>query len=305
MFTKKLLPLSFSLAVLCSILCLTSCGDETANNASNDISEEIQVQETTDQNSTQRVEAVKQIFNTIPSPIEMASLIRKSGVDFDNAILNSTDNADNYTSVRQQALNLGVYGADLSYASMFEQQQQSIYYLSAARGLAKQLGVEDAINNDLIERVNDNRNNRDSLLKIVADAYYGLNGYLKESDREQVSALVIAGGWIEALHLATTHVTPDNQKLKERIAEQKYSLKDLITLLETYEGAPELGNVIADLKGVQEAFDLVEIKKGKTETSRDNSGKMVIGGESFITMSDETLEAIKMKIQDVRSSYIK
>ena len=235
----------------------------------------------------------------------MASLIRKSGVDFDNAILNSTDNADNYTSVRQQALNLGVYGADLSYASMFEQQQQSIYYLSAARGLAKQLGVEDAINNDLIERVNDNRNNRDSLLKIVADAYYGLNGYLKESDREQVSALVIAGGWIEALHLATTHVTPDNQKLKERIAEQKYSLKDLITLLETYEGAPELGNVIADLKGVQEVFDLVEIKKGKTETSRDNSGKMVIGGESFITMSDETLEAIKMKIQDVRSSYIK
>ncbi|MGB0422691.1 MAG: hypothetical protein ACPGED_00140 [Flavobacteriales bacterium] len=305
MFTKKLLHLSLSLAVLCTVLSLSSCGEETANSNGDHGNDDIQVQETTDQSSTQRVEAVKQIFNTIPSPIEMASLIRKSGADFDNSILNSTDNADNYTSVRQQALNLGVYGADLSYASMFEQQQQSIYYLSAARGLAKQLGVEDAINNDLIERVNDNRNNKDSLLRIVADAYYSLNGYLKESDREQVSALVIAGGWIEALHLATTHVTPDNQKLKERIAEQKYSLKDLITLLETYEGAPELGNVITDLKGIQEVFNLVEIKKGKTETSRDNSGKMVIGGASSITMSDETLEAIKMKIQDVRSSYIK
>lgn len=305
MFTKKLLPLSLSLAVLCSILCLSSCGEETANTSGNNAKSDIQVQETTDQNTTQRVEAVKQIFNTIPSPIEMASLIRKSGADFDNSILNSTDNADNYTSVRQQALNLGVYGADLSYSSMFEQQQQSIYYLSAARGLAKELGVEAAINNDLIERVNDNRANKDSLLRIVADAYYSLNGYLKESEREQVSALVIAGGWIEALHLATTHVTPENQKLKERIAEQKYSLKDLITLMETYEGAPELGNVLADLKGIQEVFDLVEIKKGKTETSRDNSGKMVIGGSSSITMSDETLDAIKMKIQDVRSSYIK
>lgn len=305
MFTKKLLHLSLSLAVLCTVLSLSSCGEETANSTVDKSNSDIQVQETTDQNSTQRVEAVKQIFNTIPSPIEMASLIRKSGADFDNSILNSTDNADNYTSVRQQALNLGVYGADLSYASMFEQQQQSIYYLSAARGLAKQLGVEDAINNDLIERVNDNRANKDSLLRIVADAYYSLNGYLKESDREQVSALVIAGGWVEALHLATTHVTPDNTKLKERIAEQKYSLKDLITLLETYEGAPELGNVITDLKGIQKVFDLVEIKKGKTETSRDNSGKMVIGGASSITMSDETLEAIKMKIQDVRSSYIK
>ncbi|MEO0403944.1 MAG: hypothetical protein AAF193_03655 [Bacteroidota bacterium] len=253
---------------------------------------------------SQRKAAIKQIMQTIPSPVEMASLIKKQGAEFDASILNPTSNMENYTNVRQQAINLGVYGADLSYASMFEQQQQSILHLAAARGLAKKMGVEDAIDNNLIERMNDNRNNKDSLLKIVADAYYNLNAYLKDGQREHVSALVIAGGWIEGLHLATHHVNADNERLKERIAEQKYSLKDLITLLETYENEPALTNVITDLKEVQAVFDDVEIKKNKTETSRDNSGKMVIGGGSSITMSDETLEAIKTKIQDVRSQYI-
>lgn len=303
MFTKKLFHLSLSLVALMGVMCFSSCGegstDEPAKPDSN-----ISVDTEKPDDSAQRVAAVKHIFQTIPSPIEMAELIRKSGSDFDPTVLNPTDNMENYTNVRQQAVNLGVYGADLSYASMFEQQQQSIYYLSAARDLAKQLGVEDAIDTDLIERVNDNRNNRDSLLHIVADAYYNLNGYLKESDREQVSALVIAGGWIEGLYLATTHVTSDNEKLKERIAEQKYSLKDLIALLDTYEGAPELGNVTQDLKDIQVLFENVEIKKGKTETSRDNDGKMVIGGSNSITIADETLEAIKTKIQDVRNQYI-
>ena len=295
MFTKKLFHLSLSLVALMGVMCFSSCGegstDEPAKPDSN-----ISVDTEKPDDSAQRVAAVKHIFQTIPSPIEMAELIRKSGSDFDPTVLNPTDNMENYTNVRQQAVNLGVYGADLSYASMFEQQQQSIYYLSAARDLAKQLGVEDAIDTDLIERVNDNRNNRDSLLHIVADAYYNLNGYLKESDREQVSALVIAGGWIEGLYLATTHVTSDNEKLKERIAEQKYSLKDLIALLDTYEGAPELGNVTQDLKDIQVLFENVEIKKGKTETSRDNDGKMVIGGSNSITIADETLEASKTKI---------
>ena len=303
MFSKKLSHLSLSLIALIGVMLFSSCGEGSTEEITNQDSN-ISVDTEKPDNSAQRVAAVKHIFQTIPSPIEMAELIRKSGADFDAALMNSTDNMEKYTNVRQQAVNLGVYGADLSYASMFEQQQQSIYYLSAARGLAKQLGVEDAIDNDLIERVNDNRTSRDSLVQIVADAYYNLNGYLKESDREQVSALVIAGGWIEGLYLATSHVTSDNDKLKERIAEQKYSLKDLIALLDTYEGVPELGNIIQDMKGIQTLFENVKIKKGKTETSRDTEGRMMIGSSNTITISDETLEAIKTKIQDVRNQYI-
>lgn len=302
MLSKKFLTLIMTSAFFGGMLVFSGCGGEGNNNQNNN--EEISVNDQADTLSDKRASAVKQIFYTIPSPMEMASLIRKSGVAFDKDILNDVNKSGNYATPKEQALNLGVYGADLSYTTMFDQQQESIYYLSAARGLAKDLGVEDAIDNKIIERVNDNRDNRDSLMHIVSDAYWSLNGYLKEGGREEVSALVIAGGWIEGLYLATTHVSDDNAELKQRIAEQKYSLKDLIKLLESYDNAEELSEVLADLKEIQGIFNSVEIKKAKTETSKDENGTMVIGGASTVEMPDETLQAVVSKINEVRSKYI-
>ncbi len=302
MFSKKFLTLAMMCAFFGGMIVFSGCGGTDNANQNND--EEISVNDRPDTLLDKRASDVKQIFYTIPSPMEMASLIRKSGAAFDKEILNDVNKSGNYATSKEQAMNLGVYGADLSYTTMFDQQQESIYYLSAARGLAKDLGVEDAIDNKIIERVNDNRNNRDSLMHIVSDAYWSLNGYLKEGGREEVSALVIAGGWIEALYLASTHVSEGNDELKKRIAEQKYSLKDLINLLESYDNAEDLQEVLVDLKEIQGIFNSVEIKKGKTETSKDENGTMVIGGASTIDMPDETLQAIVAKIHEVRSKYI-
>ncbi len=291
--------LSLLASVFVFSLVLVSC-------ESNDTSQEQQVIETDtvqDESESQRAAKVKKIFYTIPSPVEMASIIKKSGAPFDKSKLNDVNNANKYTVAKSQALNLGMYGADLSYASMFDQNQESIYYLSATQKLAKDLGVEDAIDNQVYERMNNNMENRDSLLQIVSEAYWSLNGYLKKDGREEISALVIAGGWVEGLHLACSHLTPDNAELKKRIAEQKYALKDLIALMKTYEDKDVLTSVIADLESVQAIFDGIKINKGKTETSQDDSGITVIGGSQSIEMSDEQLAEVATKISKMRSQY--
>jgi uncharacterized protein YjgD (DUF1641 family) len=235
--------------------------------------------------------------------MEMVSLIKKSGASFDKSNLNAVENSNNYTTTKSQAINLGVYGADLSYASMFDQNQESIFYLSAAQKLAKSLGVERAIGDEIISRINTNKDNRDSLLAIVSEAYWSLNGYLKEGDREAVSALVIAGGWVEGLYLASQHMTDDNTELKQRIAEQKYSLKDLIDLLNSY---PDdvLTSVREDLAAIEAVYNAVDINKEKTETSTDETGTMVIGGESSVTIDDETLANVVAKVTEIRNKYI-
>jgi hypothetical protein len=263
--------------------------------------DETQEQDTTE---TQRAAAVKKIFYTIPSPVEMASIIRQSGAPFDKSILNDVDHAQGYTDAKAQALNLGIYGADLSYASMFDQNQESIYYLSAAQKLAKDLGVEDAIDNEVYERINNNMESRDSLLQIVSEAYWSLNGYLKDDGREEVSALVIAGGWFEGLHLACSHVTADNEDLKKRIAEQKYALDDLLSLFSTYSDKTVLSSVNDDLASMKALYDEVQINKGKTETSQDDSGKMVIGGKTSYEMNEATLNKIVGRIDEIRNTYI-
>lgn len=250
-----------------------------------------------------RKETIKKIFYTIPAPVEMASLIQSTGADFNGDNLNSVDNVNNYVTRKQKALNLGVYGANLSYATMFERSKESLYYLSAVRQLADQLGASNVINDDLITRVEANKENKDSLLVIVSDTFWSLNAKFKEDNMEDISALVIAGGWIEALHLANSHVE-GNDALRTRIAEQKYSLDDLISLFGTYENQENLADVLTDLNQLKAIFDQVEIKKGKTETSQDESGTTVIGGANVVSMSDETLQQIINTTRDIRSRYI-
>lgn len=297
MFQSKL-PTLLTLLVA-TMLAFTACESEESSGTSEDVN----LQEDQDTSAVTRREKVKHILYTIPSPMEMASLIKKSGASFDKSNLNAVENSNNYTTTKTQALNLGVYGADLSYASMFDQDQESIFYLSAAQKLAKSLGVEKAIGDEIIERINANKDNRDSLLAIVSEAYWSLNGYLKEGDRESVSALVIAGGWVEGLYLASQHMTDDNTELKQRIAEQKYSLKDLIGLLNSYPDET-LNSVKDDLSAIEEVYNAVDINKAKTETSTDESGTMIIGGETSVTIDDETLANVVAKVKEIRNKYI-
>src|SRR5581483_9857721 len=53
-----------------------------------------------------------QIFS-IPSPIQTALLIKKSGYTYNKAILNGSDNYSHCDTKYKKALNLGIYGTDL------------------------------------------------------------------------------------------------------------------------------------------------------------------------------------------------
>ena len=87
MFTKKLIHLSLCLCVAFGTFTLSSCGDSTASNGEdgangateqNDNAEAAQpsFDPEAGQGNAERRAAIKQIMQTIPSPVEMASLIK-------------------------------------------------------------------------------------------------------------------------------------------------------------------------------------------------------------------------------------
>lgn len=247
---------------------------------------------------------LQKIFFSIPAPTEMASLIKNNGYKFDASMLNSTENAAKYTGEVKQAINLGIYGADLSYASIFDQKQESMNYLAAAQKLARQMGVDGALQDQMIERLNANQDNRDSLVSIVSEAYSDLNGYLKENNRVEVSALVIAGGWMEALYLSTRYAAGKDASLKTRIAEQKYSLDNLIQYFDKFGDKESLREMRADLGKMQVLFNEVQVNSGKTNAQKAADGSFVIGNNSSATISDETLKKIETLVTELRSKYI-
>lgn len=292
--------------MLLSVIALfsVSCGDPSSPASGAEPKQEVEFKPKEGVFDTERKENIEKIFYGLPSIVEMAELIKNSGASFNEEFLNDPANADSYLTASAKAINLGIYGADLSYTMMFEQDKQNINYFNAVHELAEKLDVEAALESGVIERIKDNQENQDSLMMILTETYWTINAYLKENQsQEEISALVIAGGWLEGLHLAGKHYTPGNEKIRERIAEQKYAIKNLVDLLATYDSAV-LSSLKTDLTELHGLFDKVEIIKGKTTTDKDDSGMTVIGGKRDVSMDDETLNNLLRKTEEIRNKYI-
>ena len=287
----------FSLLVSISIL-LASCGESTDQKTT-----QPPVKSELDSTEMARMKELEKIFFSIPSPMEMSSLIKEKGYQFDQNKLIATGNVDKYTGETRRAVMLGVYGADLSYTAIFDQKQMTMEYFAAAQKLARNMEIDGALTNDLIERLDKHQENRDSMLHIVSTAYADLNGYLKENQRIEVSAMIVAGGWLEALYLSTIYGNDGSAELRQRIAEQKYALNNLMSYLEKFGDAPALQELHADLKSIQDAYSAVGENKGKTSSSKDESGTLVIGTTTTLTMDDATLAKIATLVKDLRTKY--
>jgi len=237
----------------------------------------------------ERMKKTRKVFYSIPSPMETAGLLKKSGAAYNGKILNDVKNVDKYTAASKQALNLGVYGADLSYASVFNHTQESMFYTSCAKRLADRLGVNQAFNGSTLELMEKSQNDRDRLLDIISETYWSVDAYLKENGRDNISALMIAGGWMEGLYIATQVAgTSDSPELRQRIAEQKLSLGDLQGLLDTYDSDDAaLAGVREDLKAIAVLFAEVTVGDGGTAT-----------------LTDAQLTAIRDKAAAIRNTYI-
>jgi hypothetical protein len=288
-------PLSMALAAF-----LAACGGEPP--AQDDLTVDNKLDSAT---QAERLKKTKNIFYNIPSPMETAALLKKTGAQYNSKILNDVKNVDKYTAASQQALNLGVYGADLSYASVFNHTQESMFYTSCSRKLADRLGVMSAFNDSTLELMQSKMNDRDALLDIISETYWNVDAYLKENGRDNISALMIAGGWVEGLYIATqVSASNDSPDLRQRIAEQKLSLADLIGLLDSYDVADDrLKSVQADLSALQGLYADVVPGKAGNGVSEENGMTVVGGGGAAATLSDAQLLAIREKVAAIRNSY--
>jgi hypothetical protein len=295
-----------SLILMLALAMLSGC--QCSNGDSQKAITDVQKDTLETGDTADKLQRVQEIFYTIPSPMEMASLLKRTGTKYNSKILNDVNNVVKYSSSKRQALNLGIYGSDLSYASIFNQNQEAIIYLSCAKQLADKLGVTSAFSNETMDRIEGNIENRDSLLDIISDSFYTLDAYLKENDRQNISALVITGGWIEGLYLATSIAASQDEvpeDLKKRIADQKYSLGDLLELVKSYQVNGGLNDIIADLESLKKVYDEVDIEVEAGEVTTDEAtGVTVIGGSAKYELSDEQLAAITDRVREIRTSYI-
>ena len=253
----------------------------------------------------QRTKTLKKIFRAAPSPMETARIIQKEGLPFNADYLCSLSLAEQDGMSTDHAIHLGLYGADVSYASIFQKNAEALQYLEAVKTLSNELGVGSVLSEDIVARAEKNRANRDTIVTIVSRAFFDLNQQLKSAGHEDLSGLVVAAGWVEGLYLATRELDGATDGLKQRIAEQKLILEDVLDLIDSYSDSPAIESMISQLQPVLVAFDGVDSGEEAAPTVDNKEGVIVISGGNELKADDATISAISEAIALVRNNLAK
>ena len=209
----------------------------------------------------------KEFTYPLPTAFEVSQMLNNANTSFSADIVNSPNKVDEYVATWQKAANLGVYGADLSYAATFERTQETIDFLEVSRKLIEDLNITSAFNTTMAERIESNMENIDSLIYIVTESFYDTYNYLNQNGEEKTSILVIGGSVIEGLYLTCELIKMSENKgeLMTVLANQKLQVEKLVELMETHQDDLNVSQLLPNLRYIQLVYDQLGEETEMTE----------------------------------------
>jgi len=246
----------YALVFACAII-VAGCGNQTQN--SNTVVDTVK---------KDTVVAQKMLEYPIPTPFEITNRLNEAGAGYIFSISNALENADKYETRKQKAMNLGVYGADLSYASTYNRIEETKKYVKVTQQLSDQLGIPSAMDAAAVARIEANISNKDSLYTIISNSFYVSFDYLNRNQQGITSFYILVGGWIEGIYLSSqlAATAKDKTKVIEGIASQKIVLDKIIALSLPYKDDAEVSPLLAELNKVKAIYDKSD---GKTLVDAD------------------------------------
>jgi len=256
-----------------------------------------------------RGDDVSNILQSIPSPIEISFLIKETSSQYNGSSLNNPKFVENYTMSHKKALNLGIYSTDLGYANLYEKNQDVINYLDAVRSLANGLNIGQFFDYDAVKKLASSSSNLPELLKQTQQNMDLINKHLKDQNRENMSILILTGGWLEAMYLTTlVYEQTPNAKLKEKIGEQKIAVEQIQKVLDFYKTQPNFEGIAADMKQLSAVYSKITIttSKGKSLVTESN-GTLIYNSDavSSVQITDKDISLIASLVKGIRGKMVK
>jgi hypothetical protein len=150
--------------------------------------------------------------------------------------------------------------------------------------------------------------NPDTVTALMQKAYTDIENHLRESGRESTAGLMVMGGWVEAMYIATHLVynpaNPDPEVV-QKIAEQKYTLTSLLSFMKNYYDDPVVVYYTKKLKYLKNYFDSFEIYFEKGDLEIDTQKQVLrSSGSTKMTVTVETLDEIKDYVARLRTEMV-
>jgi hypothetical protein len=209
-------------------------------------------------------EQVKTIENEIetnvyplPTSAEVIKMLTDLEVGYRIGTTNPVENTKKYFSSTRRAINMGVYGADLSYATLYNVQQEIINYLDAIRTLSNELSMSKIYNEDLYEKIKANVDNRDELVNILTDAFNQTYAYLSDNDQQNLALLVVGGAWVEGMYLTcnVSEAAYNVSGISKVLLEQKNSFDRYLEITEPYMSDQSVSDFVKSLDPIKKVYE--------------------------------------------------
>ncbi|MFO7863030.1 MAG: hypothetical protein R6U85_03435 [Salinivirgaceae bacterium] len=301
---RKLRSLSIMVFGGVLLACLSGCN--TGQKTNDDAVKQKALVSTSDTSSTRIVKLNNTLFS-VPSPYQAAIFIKKQGVPYSKNYLNDVQKTSSYDGSFYAAVNLGVFGADMGYITLYEQSPDAMTYFSVIKMLAEKLELLGAFDRATIERIESNINNQDSLLTILGDTYRNADSYFKDNEREHLAGLVIAGGWVESMYLLVNIADASSAESAKRIGENKKPLDNLIQLLAPYAESSsqykKLVDQLIELAGIYEQVH-VDYEFITTETNPDKK-LTTVKAKTNIKIEQAVVKEIAQQLNKIRTFIVR
>lgn len=232
------------------ILCVTglsSCRSEKKEPKKFELDDKVQKIET---------EIEKNVY-PLPTSADVIKKLSDLDVGYIFGIANPVENAKKYFTSASKAINMGIYGADLSYATLYNIQQEVINYLDVIRSLATDLKMSEIYDETLYDKIKLSVDDKNELVNILTEAFDNTYAYLSDNDQQALALLVVGGAWVEGMYL-TTHVseaayqTPDFSKV---LIEQKESFDLYLEITKPFLDDPNVKEFIDKLEPVKKVYE--------------------------------------------------
>ncbi len=241
----------------------------------------------------------------IPSPVLVSSFVKKLDLPYQPDLVNPVSNATKYLTTFKQAVNIGVYSADLAYLNIYGQVNQFGDYFNIIKQLADNLDLLNTIDQKTLQSIENNTENADSLMYLISKALRDIDAYLTNNDQQKIGALILAGGWVESVFFLTElYKTDPNEELLLKIGEQKSPLNNLLHILEPYygQGDKNIDKLFESLSEISSVYDAIEITyEYKQPEVYPDQHLTIINSTTKVNIDDLDLQKITGKISSLRN----
>lgn len=241
----------------------------------------------------------------MPTPNELFQIVRSMSGDGQKQMMSPARYVDRYATTAKKALNFGVYATDLVYASTYKITSEVVRYYLSCKKLGDELGLSGSFTDQDFARLERNLVRGDSLDVISNGAYERAYRKMQDDRMGPTLSLVLAGGWVESMHLVTRQVlhVDAQDPLVQRVAEQKAGLDQLVDMMAQYKEDTAVSGLRDKLLKIRDIYDTFPVVRTEHQGTSP-SGRPVLGEDVTVVITPEGFRKLAADLETLRDSII-